>query len=225
MSYPQFLINFAMRHGMTPEEVSSLTTEQLTREPGMYERFSDRARKVMLLANQAAQRLNHEWVGTEHILMGILKMDTSLALDILKHLKIDAAAVEAELNVLITPGKTMVTMGKLPQTPRAKMVIDFAMDFARTWEHTHVGTEHLLIGLAREREGIASQVLIKCGLTVDNAREALAAVISDHPKKEPEMDERTTKTFLLAVPMWHRETSKSAVESARYRYVACSQGQ
>jgi len=174
----------------------------------MYERFSDRARKVMLLANQAAQRLNHEWVGTEHILMGILKMDTSLALDILKHLKIDAAAVEAELNVLITPGKTMVTMGKLPQTPRAKMVIDFAMDFARTWEHTHVGTEHLLIGLAREREGIASQVLIKCGLTVDNAREALTAVIASHPKKE-------THAFMLTVPFWNLDASKSAVESAR----------
>lgn len=130
----------------------------------MYERFSDRARKVMQLANQEAQALNHEYIGTEHMLLGLIKEGSGVAGVVLKDLKVDANAVAAEIKKLVQPGPEMVTMGKLPQTPRAKKVIELAMEQARILNHNHVGTEHLLLGLLKEKEGIAYQVLDFCGI-------------------------------------------------------------
>jgi ATP-dependent Clp protease ATP-binding subunit ClpC len=112
----------------------------------MFERFTDRARKVMALANQEAQRFNHEYIGTEHILLGLVKEGSGVGAD-------------------------MVTMGKLPQTPRAKKVIEFAIEEARALNHNYVGTEHILLGLLRETEGIAAQVLMNLGLKLENVRQ------------------------------------------------------
>lgn len=179
----------------------------------MYERFSDRARKTMQLANQASQKWNHEWVGVEHILLGLLKMENSMALSILESLGIDKAAVEVEVNALLKMGPEMVTMGKLPSTPRAKKAIEFAIDFAKTWDDKHVGTEHLLIGLARDPEGIAGQVLNKFGATVETIRNALLGMTA----KKPEAAGPTVASFQIgvAIPFWNKEAQKSAVETAR----------
>jgi len=137
----------------------------------MYERFTDRARKVMQLANQEAQRFNHEYIGTEHVLLGLIKEGSGVAANVLKNLDVDLRKIRLEVEKLVQSGPDMVTMGKLPQTPRAKKVIEYSMEEARHLNHNYVGTEHILLGLLREQEGVAAQVLMNLGLKLDEVRE------------------------------------------------------
>jgi len=137
----------------------------------MFERFTDRARKVMALANQEAQRFNHEYIGTEHILLGLVKEGSGVGANVLKNLGVDLRKVRLEVEKLVKSGPEMVTMGKLPQTPRAKKVIEFAIEEARNLNHNYVGTEHLLLGLLREHDGVAAQVLMNLGLKLEEVRE------------------------------------------------------
>src|SRR6202162_5909687 len=141
------------------------------RETAMYERFTDRARKVMQLANQEAQRFNHEYIGTEHILLGLVKEGSGVAANVLKNLDVDLRKIRLEVEKIVQSGPDMVTMGKLPQTPRAKKVIEYAMEEARNLNHNYVGTEHLLLGLLREQEGVAAQVLMNLGMKLEDVRE------------------------------------------------------
>ena len=137
----------------------------------MFERFTDRARKVMALANQEAQRFNHEYIGTEHILLGLVKEGSGVGANVLKNLDVDLRKVRLEVEKLVKSGPDMVTMGKLPQTPRAKKVIEYAIEEARSLNHNYVGTEHLLLGLLREQDGVAAQVLMNLGLKLEEVRE------------------------------------------------------
>src|SRR6202041_4004985 len=137
----------------------------------MYERFTDRARKVMQLANQEAQRFNHEYVGTEHVLLGLVKEGSGVAANVLKNLDVDLRKIRVEVEKIVQAGPDMVTMGKLPQTPRAKKVIEYAIEEARNLNHNYVGTEHLLLGLLREQEGVAAQVLMNLNLKLEEVRE------------------------------------------------------
>src|ERR1051326_4936836 len=139
---------------------------------GMYERFTDRARKVMQLANQEAQRFNHEYIGTEHILLGLVKEGSGVAANVLKNLDIDLRKIRLEVEKIVQTGSgEMVSMGKLPHTPRAKKVIEYSIEEARNLNHNYVGTEHLLLGLLREQEGVAAQVLMNLGLRLEDVRE------------------------------------------------------
>src|ERR1043165_3191717 len=137
----------------------------------MFERFTDRARKAMALANQEAQRFNHEYIGTEHILLGLVKEGSGIGANVLKNLDIDLRKIRLEVEKIVQAGPDMVTMGKLPQTPRAKKVIEYSIEEARTLNHNYVGTEHLLLGLLREQEGVAAQVLMNLGLKLEDVRE------------------------------------------------------
>jgi len=137
----------------------------------MFERFTDRARKVMALANQEAQRFNHEYIGTEHILLGLVKEGSGVGATVLKNLDVDIKKLRLEVEKLVQSGPDMVTMGKLPHTPRAKKVIEFAIEEARSLNHNYVGTEHLLLGLLRETEGIAAQVMMNLGLRLEDVRQ------------------------------------------------------
>jgi len=137
----------------------------------MYERFTDRARKVMQLANQEAQRFNHEYIGTEHVLLGLIKEGSGVAANVLKNLDVDLRKIRLEVEKLVQSGPDMVTMGKLLQTPRAKKVIEYSMEEARHLNHNYVGTEHILLGLLREQEGVAAQVLMNLGLKLEDVRE------------------------------------------------------
>lgn len=137
----------------------------------MFERFTDRARKVMALANQEAQRFNHEYIGTEHILLGLVKEGSGVAANVLKNMDIDLKKLRLGIEKLVKSGPDMVTMGKLPQTPRAKKVIEHAIEEARALNHNYVGTEHILLGLLRETEGIAAQVLMNLGLKLEDVRQ------------------------------------------------------
>jgi ATP-dependent Clp protease ATP-binding subunit ClpC len=125
----------------------------------------------MQLANQEAQRFNHEYVGTEHVLLGLIKEGSGVAANVLKNLDVDLRKIRNEVEKIVQAGPDMVTMGKLPQTPRAKKVIEYAIEEARNLNHNYVGTEHLLLGLLREQEGVAAQVLMNLNLKLDEVRE------------------------------------------------------
>jgi ATP-dependent Clp protease ATP-binding subunit ClpC len=142
----------------------------------MDERFTDRARKVMQLANQEAQRFNHEYVGTEHILLGLVKEGSGVAANVLKNLDIDLRKIRLEVEKIVQTGpgqQDMVTLGKLPLTPRARKVCDLAVEEARNLNHNYVGTEHVLLGLLRDEDGVACRVLMNLGVKLDAAREGI----------------------------------------------------
>ena len=155
----------------------------------MYERFTDRARKVMQLANQEAQRFNHEYIGTEHVLLGLIKEGSGVAANVLKNLDVDLRKIRLEVEILVQSGPDMVTMGKLPQTPRAKKVIEYSMEEARNLNHNYVGTEHILLGLLREQEGVAAQVLMNLGLKLEEVREEVLNLLG-HGMEGGEVPER-----------------------------------
>ncbi|MBS0263872.1 MAG: ATP-dependent Clp protease ATP-binding subunit [Planctomycetes bacterium] len=155
----------------------------------MYERFTDRARKVMQLANQEAQRFNHEYIGTEHILLGLVKEGSGVAANVLKNLDVDLRKIRLEVEKIVQSGPDMVTMGKLPQTPRAKKVIEYSMEEARNLNHNYVGTEHILLGLLREQEGVAAQVLMNLGLKLEDVREEVLNLLG-HGMETSESGER-----------------------------------
>ena len=150
----------------------------------MYERFTDRARKVMQLANQEAQRFNHEYIGTEHVLLGLIKEGSGVAANVLKNLDVDLRKIRMEVEKLVQSGPDMVTMGKLPQTPRAKKVIEYSMEEARNLNHNYVGTEHILLGLLREQEGVAAQVLMNLGLKLEDVREEVLNLLGHGMENE-----------------------------------------
>ena len=155
----------------------------------MYERFTDRARKVMQLANQEAQRFNHEYIGTEHILLGLVKEGSGVAANVLKNLDVDLRKIRMEVEKLVQSGPDMVTMGRLPQTPRAKKVIEYSMEEARSLNHNYVGTEHILLGLLREQEGVAAQVLMNLGMKLDEVRDEVLSLLG-HGMEPGEMGDR-----------------------------------
>ncbi|MFM7317383.1 MAG: Clp protease N-terminal domain-containing protein, partial [bacterium] len=137
----------------------------------MYERFTDRARRVMQLANSEAQRFNHDYVGTEHLLLGLVKEGSGVAANVLKNIDVDLRKIRVEVEKIVQSGPDMVSMGKLPHTPRAKKVLEYAFEEARNLNHNYVGTEHLLLGLLREQEGVAAQVLMNLNLKLEDVRE------------------------------------------------------
>ncbi len=137
----------------------------------MYEKFTDRARKVMQLACEEAQNFNHEYIGTEHILLGLVREGSGVAANVVLNLGIDLNTIRREVEKIVMPGPEMVTMGRLPQKPRSKKVFEFAIEEAHALDHNYIGTEHLLLGLVREHEGVAAQVLLNLGLKLEVVRE------------------------------------------------------
>jgi ATP-dependent Clp protease ATP-binding subunit ClpC len=159
----------------------------------MFDRFTDRAKKVMNLARQEAQRFNHEYLGTEHILLGLVQEGSGVAANVLKNMGIDLSKIRTEVEKIVKTGPSMVTMGQLPFTPRAKKVLELSMEEAGNLGHNYIGTEHLLLGLIKENEGIAAQVLINLGVKLEDVREEvldfLGADTADEEEEEPAMAE------------------------------------
>src|SRR5438093_1330303 len=120
----------------------------------MYEQFTDRARKVMQYADVEAHRLRHEYIGTEHILLGLIAEGTGVAANVLRNLDIEPRKVRREVEKIVMGGPDMPSMGQRPQTPRAKKVFEYAIEEARALKQNYLGTEHLLLGLLREQEGV-----------------------------------------------------------------------
>lgn len=136
----------------------------------MYERFTERARRVMQFANQEAQRLNHEYIGTEHILLGLLRQEDGPAIDLLRKMDVDPRKIRFEIERMVQPGPGMVTMGRLPQTPRAKKVLELSIDEARNLGFKQVDAEHILLGLLRETDGVAYLALYVFDLKLESLR-------------------------------------------------------
>ncbi|MBL9079678.1 MAG: ATP-dependent Clp protease ATP-binding subunit [Planctomycetes bacterium] len=137
----------------------------------MFDRFTDRAKKVMSFARQEAMKFNHEYIGTEHILLGLVQEGSGVAANVLKNMSIDLDKIRHEVEKIVKTGPSMVTMGQLPFTPRAKKVLELSLEEASQLSHNYIGTEHLLLGLIRENEGIAAQVLMNLGVKLDEVRE------------------------------------------------------
>jgi ATP-dependent Clp protease ATP-binding subunit ClpC len=137
----------------------------------MFDRFTDRAKKVMSFARQEAMKFNHEYIGTEHILLGLVQEGSGVAANVLKNMTVDLEKIRHEVEKIVKTGPSMVTMGQLPFTPRAKKVLELSLEEASQLSHNYIGTEHLLLGLIRENEGIAAQVLMNLGVKLDEVRE------------------------------------------------------
>ena len=136
-----------------------------------YDRFTDRARKVMAYARQEAQRFNHDYIGTEHVLLGLIKEGSGVAANVLRNLDVDIKKIRLEVEKMVQSSPDVVTKGQLPFTPRAKKVIEFSLEEARALGHNYIGTEHILLGLLRENEGVAAHVLLNLGLKLEEVRE------------------------------------------------------
>ena len=148
--------------------------------------FTERVRKVLAMARQEAIRLQHDYVGTEHILLGLIREGEGVAAHVLGNLSVDLDQVHERVTESVRQGKATIALGELPYTSPAKNVLDFAMAEARELNHSYVGTEHLLLGLLRERKGIAAQVLNSLGVSVEEARtETLRVLGSDVSSGNP----------------------------------------
>ncbi len=143
----------------------------------MFNKFTERARKVILLAKQEAKRFNHDYIGTEHILLGLLREGEGVAAAVLQSLGMNLNNIRLEVEKLVQVGPTTVVSGDLPFTPKAKKVMELAMEEARTLGHNYIGTEHLLLGLIREGEGVASQVFMNMGLDLEKVREEVIKLL------------------------------------------------
>ena len=160
----------------------------------MFDRFTDRARKVMTLAREEARRFNHEYIGTEHILLGLVKEGSGVAANVLQNLDIDLKKIRIEIEKIVQTGPDLVSVGQLPFTPRVKKVLEYAMDEARNLNHNYIGTEHVLLWLLREQEGVAAQVLLNLGVRLEDVREEVISVRGEEGAAViPEREEKKGK--------------------------------
>jgi ATP-dependent Clp protease ATP-binding subunit ClpC len=153
----------------------------------MFERFTDRARRVVVLAQEEARMLNHNYIGTEHILLGLIHEGEGVAAKALESLGISLEAVRSQVEEIIGQGQSAPT-GHIPFTPRAKKVLELSLREALQLGHNYIGTEHILLGLIREGEGVAAQVLQKLGADLNRARQKVVEMLAGHvhQSEEPE---------------------------------------
>ena len=162
-----------------------------------FEKFSERARRVLSLAQEEAQRFNHNYIGTEHILLGLVRETEGVAARVLSSLSVDLSKVRSAVEFIIGRGEKPA-QGEIGLTPRAKKVVELAVDEARRMNHTYIGTEHLLIGLLREGEGVAAGVLESLGVTLDKVRTETHRILSHTSGQGQGQSSRTnTKTPTL----------------------------
>lgn len=143
----------------------------------MFNRFTERARRVILLAKEEAKRFNHDYIGTEHLLLGLIREGEGVAAAVLMSLGLDPTKIRMEVEKIVQPGPSAAVSGDIPFTPKAKKAIELAMDEARQLGHNYIGTEHLLLGLIKEGEGVASEVLTNLGLDAAKVREEVMQIL------------------------------------------------
>lgn len=177
----------------------------------MFDRFSERARKVLSYARQEAERLNHDYIGTEHILLGLCREGTCLGVRILRGQNVNPDEIHKEVLTRVQKGRKQIALKQLPFTDRAKKILEFAILEAIQLDNNHVGTEHLMLGVLREEEGFGAQTLHHFGLTIEKAREELVHLLDQHDRNlgapsPPDPDfpvrgftDRAEKTMQLAI--------------------------
>lgn len=157
-------------------------------------RFTDRARTVLQLAQQEAQRFRHDYIGTEHVLLGLIKEGRGVAANVLKNLDVDLRLARIEVEKLVEPSPDPeAPTGKLPHTPRTKRVLEYAIEEARLLGHNYVGTEHLLLGLIRTEDGVAAQVLLNLKVSVVAVRQEILLLLGQNPETGESPDPKTAR--------------------------------
>ena len=150
----------------------------------MHDKFTDRVRRVMFLAREEAARLHHDYIGTEHLLLGIVREGEGLAATIITNLGIDLDVVRRTIESMVPSSSGSVTIGEIPFTPRAKRVLELSVEEAKNLTHNYVGTEHLLLGLIREGEGIAARVLLEFGADFKRVKDEVVRLIGGSPRAQ-----------------------------------------
>jgi ATP-dependent Clp protease ATP-binding subunit ClpC len=163
----------------------------------MFNRFTERARKVIILAKEEARRFNHDYIGTEHILLGLVREGEGVAAAVLEKMGVSLENIRLEIEKLVQPGPTTQIIGDIPFTPRAKKALELAAEEARSLGHNYIGTEHLLLGLIREGEGIASQVLLNLGLDLNTVRNEVMELLGSALPSFGQAQQAKTKTPAL----------------------------
>ncbi len=179
----------------------------------MFERFTDRARRVVVLAQEEARMLNHNYIGTEHILLGLIHEGEGVAAKALESLGISLEGVRSQVEEIIGQGQ-QAPSGHIPFTPRAKKVLELSLREALQLGHNYIGTEHILLGLIREGEGVAAQVLVKLGADLNRVRQQVIQLLSGYQGKEPAgtASEGTPSTSLV-LDQFGRNLTAAARES------------
>ena len=149
----------------------------------MFERFTDRARRVMVLAQEDARMLNHDHIGTEHLLLGLIHEGEGVAAQALEALGVSLPAVRQQVEEIIGQGQ-QAPAGRIPFTPRAKKVLELSRREALAMGHSYVGTEHILLGLLREGDGVAAHVLVRMGADLDRVRQQVISILSGRQGKD-----------------------------------------
>jgi ATP-dependent Clp protease ATP-binding subunit ClpC len=150
----------------------------------MFERFTDRARRVVVLAQDEARMLNHKYIGTEHILLGLIHEGQGVAAGALQSAGISLEAVRQEVEQIVGRGE-QAPSGHIPFTPRGKKVLEFSLRESQQLGQDYIGTEHILLGLLREGEGVAVQVLVRLGADLNRVRQQVIQLLNGHQGKEP----------------------------------------
>src|SRR5687767_5869845 len=176
--------------------------------------FTERVRKVLQMAREEAQRLHHEYVGTEHILLGLIREGEGVAAAVLQNLNVDLDEVQQKIEETVKKGKAVTATGPdLPYTSRAKKVLELAMSEARELNHSYVGTEHLLLGLLREEKGIAAQVLTEAGVNLDAARtETLRLLGTEMPQQGGTTAQPSGQSPPAAAPKTDKKSKTPALD-------------
>ncbi len=165
----------------------------------LFERFTDRARRVLVLAQEEARLLNHSFIGTEHILLGLIHEGEGLAAKALESLGISLEAVREKVEETIGPAGSAPT-GSPPFTPRAKKVLELSLREALQLGHNYIGTEHMLLGLVREGEGVAAQVLVSLGADLPRVRQQVIQLLSGYQGREASFEVRPGRVVGLRRP-------------------------
>jgi hypothetical protein len=182
----------------------------------MFERFTDRARRVVVLAQEEARMLNHNYIGTEHILLGLIHEGEGVAAKALEFLGISLDAVRQQVEEIIGQGD-QVPSGHVPFTPRAKKVLELSMRESLQLGHNYIGTEHILLGLIREGDGVAAQVLVKLGADLNRVRQQVIQLLHGYQGKEP-VSARSTERELMLL-----DTRRTRLEAIEHRLTAMEQ--
>ncbi len=184
----------------------------------MFERFTDRARRVVVLAQEEARLLNHDYIGTEHILLGLIHEQQGVAAKALESLGIRLEAVRSQVEGIIGQGQSAPT-GHIPFTPRAKKVLELSLREALQLGHNYIGTEHLLLGLLREGQGVAAQVLVKLGADQARVRQQVIQLLSGYAAGGKEAGART-RLVRMTVPDDLREAEEQLAQVRREKQAA-----
>ncbi|MEV0396035.1 Clp protease N-terminal domain-containing protein, partial [Polymorphospora rubra] len=181
----------------------------------MFERFTDRARRVVVLAQEEARMLNHNYIGTEHILLGLIHEGEGVAAKALESLGISLEGVRQQVEEIIGQGQ-QAPSGHIPFTPRAKKVLELSLREALQLGHNYIGTEHILLGLIREGEGVAAQVLVKLGADLNRVRQQVIQLLSGYQGgKEPAAAGATTGEAAPSTSLVLDQFGRNLTQAAR----------